>query len=124
MGLTGSVLDSSTGNPRVKLGESNIRATSTDITESAGAAEPIGWGNHGAAYAMAFVTAVRTNTMYDRSIWQIAFSGTGSVCTVITRTGTAHAITFSSGGTAGKLHAQATNSGETFSVDVIELSPG
>ena len=122
VGIGGSVIDSSTGNPRVRLGQSMIRATSTAISQAAGAAEPVGWGNHGAAFAMAFVTAVRTNTMYDRSIWQIAFAGAGSVCTVITRTGTAHAITFTSGGTAGRLHAQATNAGETFAIDVIELS--
>jgi hypothetical protein len=123
VGLSGSILDSATGNPRVRLGSSMIRSTSTSISQAAGAAEVVGWGNNGSSYTMAFVTAVRSNTAYTRSIYQIAFSGSGSALTVISSTGTSHQITFTCNG-SGRLLAQATYSGDTFDLDVLELSPG
>jgi len=100
-------------------GESLITATTTAIT-NAGGATAVGAAAWGATLTMGFVRCLRTNTMFDSSLVQLAYGS--SSCTQISKTGVAHNITFTC--VSGQLIATANAVGEEYTINVIEIKPG
>ena len=108
-----------TAGKRLLMGSSHIASTSVNVAQSEGA-KAVGSTAWGSAYSMAFVSIVRMDTAYDRSIVQVAYAG--SSCTELTHTGTAHNVTFTA--SSGQLFCTANVAGQHFDLDVFEFAPG